>query len=49
MANNSNNSALNESSKTIIELIEQLSTLQTAGILTQEEFSTKKAELLARL
>lgn len=48
-ANNSTNSALNESSKTIIELIEQLSTLQTAGILTQEEFSTKKAELLARL
>ena len=49
VANNSTNSALNESSKTIIELIEQLSTLQTAGILTQEEFSTKKAELLARL
>ena len=49
VVNNSNSSALNESSKTIIELIEQLSTLQTAGILTQEEFSTKKAELLARL
>ena len=40
---------LNESSKNIIELIEQLSTLHTAGILTQEEFNTKKAELLARL
>ncbi len=38
-----------ESSKNIIELIEQLSTLHTAGILTQEEFNAKKAELLARL
>ena len=48
-ANNSTNTVSNESSKSIITLIEQLSTLYTAGVLTQEEFNTKKAELLARL
>jgi hypothetical protein len=47
--NNSTNLVSNESSKAIIELIEQLSTLYTAGVLTQDEFNTKKAELLARL
>lgn len=47
--NNSKNSVSNESSENIIELIQQLSALNTAGVLTNDEFSTKKAELLARL
>lgn len=43
------NSTSNESSKGIIELIEQLSSLRIAGILSDDEFNTKKAELLSRL
>ncbi len=47
--NNSSNSISNESSKTIIELIEQVASLHKAGILTDNEFNTKKSELLSRL
>ncbi|MDZ7817152.1 MAG: SHOCT domain-containing protein [Aliarcobacter sp.] len=47
--NNTSNSVSNESSKTIIELIEQVASLHKAGILTDNEFNTKKAELLSRL
>ena len=46
---NSTNSISNESSKTIIELIEQVAALHKAGILTDNEFNTKKSELLSRL
>lgn len=49
LAQNSTNSISNDSSKSIIELIEQLSSLRTAGILTDSEFNTKKSELLSRL
>ena len=47
--NNSSNTVSNESSKTIIELIEQVAALHKAGILTDNEFNTKKSELLSRL
>ncbi len=47
--NNSSNSVSNESAKTIIELIEQVASLHKAGILTDNEFNTKKSELLSRL
>lgn len=47
--NNSSNSVSNESAKAIIELIEQVASLHKAGILTNNEFNTKKAELLSRL
>ena len=47
--NNSSNSVPNESSKSIIELIEQVASLHKAGILTDNEFNTKKSELLSRL
>jgi hypothetical protein len=47
--NNSSNSMPNESSKVIIELIEQVASLHKAGILTDNEFNTKKSELLSRL
>jgi membrane protease subunit (stomatin/prohibitin family) len=33
----------------IMELLKQLGELKTAGVLTEEEFATKKAELLAKL
>ncbi len=49
VVSNSTNSALNESSKNIIELIEQVASLHKAGILTDNEFNTKKSELLSRL
>jgi len=39
----------NESADTIIGLIEKLSQLRDAGALTDDEFNTKKAELLSRL
>lgn len=39
----------NESSNTIIELIEKLSQLRDAGALTDNEFNSKKSELLSRL
>lgn len=47
--NNSSASVSNESAKTIIELIEQVASLHKAGILTDNEFNTKKSELLSRL
>lgn len=47
--NNSSISVSNESSKAIIELIEQVASLHKAGILTDNEFNTKKSELLSRL
>jgi hypothetical protein len=47
--NNSSNSVSNESAKIIIELIEQVASLHKAGILTDNEFNTKKSELLSRL
>ena len=47
--NNPVNSVTNESSKDIIALIEQLGSLHSSGILTDNEFNTKKAELLSRL
>ena len=43
------NTQKNESSSSIIELIEKLSQLHEAGALTDDEFNTKKAELLSRL
>jgi hypothetical protein len=33
----------------IMALLKELGELKTAGILTEEEFNTKKAELLAKL
>ncbi|CAA6824966.1 MAG: Unknown protein [uncultured Sulfurovum sp.] len=36
-------------SQNITQMIEQLASLHTAGILTDEEFTTKKAELLNRI
>ncbi len=44
-----NNSAVDNSSKNIIELIEQLAKLHSVGVLNDNEFNTKKSELLARL
>ena len=38
-----------ESKEDIMGLLKQLGELKEAGILTEEEFSAKKAELLARL
>ena len=38
-----------ESSNTIIEMIEQLGRLHIAGVLSDNEFNTKKSELLNRL
>ncbi|APW64869.1 hypothetical protein LPB137_02910 [Poseidonibacter parvus] len=43
------NSTKNESSNEIIEMIEQLGRLHQAGILSDNEFNTKKNELLSRL
>jgi hypothetical protein len=43
------NTQQNESASTIIDLIEKLSQLHGAGALTDNEFNTKKAELLSRL
>jgi hypothetical protein len=37
------------SSEQIIQAIERLGQLAQAGVLTEEEFKAKKAELLARL
>ncbi|MFK7861539.1 MAG: SHOCT domain-containing protein [Granulosicoccus sp.] len=39
----------NESDRNIVALIEKLGQLHGAGVLSDEEFSTKKQELLARL
>jgi len=39
----------NDSSSSVIDLIEKLSQLYAAGALTDNEFNTKKAELLSRL
>ena len=41
--------SLPTSSRDIIEAIERLGQLAARGILTDEEFKAKKAELLARL
>ncbi|MDR6194966.1 SHOCT domain-containing protein [Siphonobacter sp. SORGH_AS_0500] len=38
-----------QSKEDIMGLLKQLGELKTAGILTEEEFSAKKAELLAKL
>jgi len=43
------NKTSTESSNTIIEMIEQLSRLRTAGVLSDDEFNTKKSELLNRI
>lgn len=43
------NTQQNESSSSVIDLIEKLSQLYAAGALTDNEFNTKKAELLSRL
>jgi membrane protease subunit (stomatin/prohibitin family) len=50
-ANNSNNNAGGEkvSKDQIMQMLKDLGELKTAGILTQEEFDTKKKELLAKL
>ncbi len=37
------------SSDEVIELIKKLSDLHSSGILTDEEFSSKKAELLSKI
>lgn len=39
----------NQSSSTIIELIEKVAKLHDAGVLNDNEFNSKKAELLSRL
>ncbi len=44
-----NNSTSNESSEDVFVLIEKLATLLNSGVLTQDEFDTKKAELLSRI
>lgn len=44
-----NNPVVNDSSKNIIELIEQLAKLHSVGVLNDTEFNTKKSELLSRL
>ena len=46
---NNTNSVVNDSSRNIIELIEQLAKLHTSGVLNDNEFNTKKSELLSRL
>ena len=33
----------------MLDLLKQLGELKTAGILTEEEFNTKKAEILGKL
>ncbi len=43
---NSNNS---QSSDTIIELIKKIGQLRDAGVLSDDEFNSKKSELLSRL
>jgi len=43
------NSNKTESSNTIIEMIEQLGRLHGAGVLSDNEFNTKKSELLSRI
>ncbi|CAA6826983.1 MAG: Unknown protein [uncultured Sulfurovum sp.] len=45
----SNNNMTEQSSSTIIELIQKLAELHDAGALTSDEFNTKKSELLSRL
>lgn len=42
-------SGKNGEAEDVIAQIEQLGKLRDAGVLTEEEFSTKKAEMLARL
>ena len=42
-------SRTNESATELLALLEKLAQLHSAGVLTDEEFSTKKTELLARL
>ena len=41
--------APNTASNDVIELLEKLGNLRDSGVLTQEEFDTKKQELMARL
>jgi len=43
------NTAQNQSSNEIIELIQQLAKLHEAGVLSNEEFNSKKEELLSRI
>lgn len=43
------NTQQSESANTIIELIEKLSQLHAVGVLTDNEFNSKKSELLSRL
>lgn len=45
----STQNTVNQNEKGIPELIQQLSELKEKGILSEEEFNTKKAELLAKL
>ncbi len=50
MSNNINNSFIDQSSTDgIITLIEKIAKLHEAGALTDEEFNTKKSELLSRI
>nr|WP_320014042.1 SHOCT domain-containing protein [uncultured Desulfobacter sp.] len=50
ISNSVNNSSIDQSStNSIIALIEKIAKLHEAGVLTDEEFNTKKAELLSRL
>lgn len=44
-----NNNNMNASSSDIMELIEKLAKLYNAGVLSENEYSTKKSELLSRL
>ncbi len=47
--NQNNPNAPKESKADIMNMLKELGELKTAGILTEEEFTTKKKELLARL
>lgn len=48
-SNERNNVAANDSDNNILNQIKQLAELKDQGILTEEEFSKKKVELLAKL
>lgn len=48
-ANHSTNNNTIESSDNILALIEKLAQLNSAGVLSENEYETKKSELLARL
>ena len=46
---NAGNDAINNGSNDVLAQIEKLAKLKEAGVLSDEEFAEKKAELLAKL